>query len=343
MAWNIENIPHLTGYTVEWAEPGNYYLSKRDRVFHSDDLGQPLKEIARIDAPLWQRAAGTFRLGQRLLRFMVYNIVPLANGDLFVTFGKTVGIIRNGRYFELPGLLRPCRVLRGGCAMDQNGDLYFGEYLANTDRGPIRIYRYPANGDRIEVAYTFQAGSVRHIHGLYLDKYTNSIYCLTGDAERECRIVKSSDGFASIETVGEGDESWRAVSVLFDAGHIYYGTDAEYEANQIFRFDRRTFQREKLGEVSGTVFYSKLIGADLFFTTTAENAPSQKENVAGIWTVGRDATVRNIAEFEKDIWHGGLFMFGTIHFPFENRFDDRLYFSLVGVKGDDETFCLRRI
>jgi hypothetical protein len=43
---------------------------------------------------------------------------------------------------------------------------------------------------------------------------------LTGDAGSECRIMRTEDGFASVETVGEGDETWRAVSVLFDENKL---------------------------------------------------------------------------------------------------------------------------
>ena len=342
MLWKVESIPELAGYTIEWAEPNNYYLSRKDVIFHSEDLKTPFRRISRIDNPFWQRAASMIRPGQRLLRFLVYNLLPLANGDIFVTFGKKVGLIRNGRYIELPGLARPCRVLRAGCAVDAEGDVYFGEYLDNADRGPMRIYRLPANGDRLEIAHTFPSGAIRHVHGMYFDELSGSVYCLTGDAGAECRIMRSSDGFRSIDIIGEGAESWRAVSLLFDTDSIYYGTDAEFEANRVFRLDRKTARRDQLGKVSGTVFYSKKIGSDLFFTTTAENAPSQTENVAALWNVDQEGNFTQVAKFEKDRWPGGLLMFGTIHFPFVNRFDDRLFFSLVGVEGDDQTFRLIR-
>src|SRR5688500_15416846 len=162
MTWKVEPIPELRGYTVEWAEDGNYYLSRRNFLFHSPDLKPPFNKIATIGAPSWKQAASSFRLAQRLLRFMVTNVVPLANGELFVTFDKSVGIIRDGKYVELAGLERPCRVLRSACAVDQNGDIYFGEYLANDERGEMRVYRYSPGSDALEVAYTFPAGSIKH-------------------------------------------------------------------------------------------------------------------------------------------------------------------------------------
>jgi hypothetical protein len=340
MTWHAREIPELRGYTVEWAEQGSYILSRQNRLFLSPDLRPPFSPLTKIDAPAWRKVAAKFRLGQRLLRFMVTNVLPLANGDLFVTFDRAVGIVRRGRYTPLPGLVRPCRVLRGAAAVDGSGDVFFGEYLANAEHGEMRVYRFDAAAGRLEPVHVFAPGTIRHVHGLYHDPATNAIYCLTGDNAAECRMLRSTDGCRSFETVGAGDESWRAVSMLFDDDSIYYGTDAEFRENQIYQLDRQTSERSVMGEVSGTVFYSKRMGDDLFFTTTAEAAPSQKENVAAVWHIGPHGTLTEVARFAKDRWHKGLFMFGTIHFPNMARGHDRLFFHLVGVEGDNRTFEL---
>lgn len=337
MNWTLEEIPKLRGYCVEWAEPGKYYLSRRNEILHSENLEAPFKKIAIVAAPSWKTLASNFRLPQRLLRFMVTNVVPLGNGDLFVTFDKSVGIIRNGEYKHLLGLKRPCRVLRGACALDDKGSIFFGEYLANTERGPMRVYRYRTGDDAVKVVHTFPPGSIRHVHGLYYDRHTESVFCLTGDDERECQMLATSDEFATVQTIGSGDETWRAVSMLFSEDSIFYGTDAEFRENNIFRLERTTGERHDLGTVNGTVFYSIQIAGDLFFTTTAENAPSQVKNAAGLWKVSNDEC-RQLASFKKDVWPTALFQFGTIHFPYANKLTNELYFQLVAVKGDSHTF-----
>lgn len=342
MRWTIEPAPELNGYTVEWAADTSYYLSRRNILYHSSGLKPPFKKIATINAPGWKQIISNIRPAQRLLRFMVTNVVPLDNGDIFVTFDKSVGVIRNGRFEHLEGLARPCRVLRSACAIDNNGDIYFGEYLANDERGPMRIYKYRPGSNELEVPYFFRANSIKHIHGIYFDKFTDSLVCLTGDEESECRMLRTTDGFATMQTIGEGDETWRAVSILFDSRAMFYGMDAEFRSNHIYRMDRETGERKSLGEVTGTVFYSKQIGDDLFFATTAENAQSQTENVAALWNITPNGELREIAKFPKDGWHGTLFMFGTIHFPYGPPNDDHLYFSLVGVRGDNQTFRITK-
>lgn len=342
MQWHISEIPGLRGFNVEWAERGRCYLSRRDVVYRSTGLLPPFEPMVRIPAPGWRRAASHLRLAQRLLRFHVTNVLPLPNGDLFVTFDRMAGLVRDGILRPLAGLRRPCRVLRSACAIDAGGHVYFGEYLANDDRGPMNIYRLPCGGDAVEVVHTFPAGSVRHVHGIYRDDHADALYCLTGDTPAESMILRTRDAFASLETVGQGDETWRAVSLLATPRALYYGSDAEARTNHIYRIDRQSGERRSLGDVNGTVFYSKVVGTDLFFATTAENAPSQTENVAALWCVDQDDALTRVATFAKDRWHGTLFQFGTIQFPGGHGIEDHLMIHVVGVDGDNRCFRVER-
>jgi hypothetical protein len=342
VTWTIEAIPELRGYTVEWAGDGNIFLSRRNVLYQSRDLKPPFAKVAMIPAPAWKQMVSGVRLGQRLLRFMVTNVVPLSNGELFVTFDRSVGVVRNGRYVDLAGLARPCRVLRSACAIDHHGDIYFGEYVMNEQRTPIRVYRYRPGSEALDTVHTFPAGSIKHVHGIYFDKFAGALYCLTGDDERECRMLRTKDGFATLHTVGEGDETWRAVSMLFDETAMFYGMDAEFRSNHIYKLDRQTGMRTSLAEVNGTVYYSKRVGHDLFFTTTAENGSDLRARSAAIWNVSADGQCIEVAKFQKDVWHGTLFKFGTIHFPYGSTHNDGLYFSVLGVREDNQTFCLRR-
>ncbi len=340
MAWEVKAIPELNGYTVEWAEPNNYYLSRKNMIFHTNDLTKPFEKIAKIDAPFWRETTSNIRLAQRLLRFSITNILLLGENEIFISFDKSVGVIRNGEYKTLSGLKRPCRIMRSACAVDKNGKVYFGEYLANKERVEMHIYQFEKGTDVIEPVYTFPANSIKHIHGLYYDEYSDSMFCLTGDRAEECQILRSTDGCQTFNIIGQGDESWRAMSILFDKDYFYYGTDAEFLDNYIYQVNRKTLERKRLGEVNGTVFYSKKMGNELFFTTTAENSPSQKENAAAIWHLSENLDLKKIVSFEKDRWHSTLFQFGTIHFPILQNIESELYFYLVGVKGDNCTYRL---
>jgi hypothetical protein len=341
MNWTVEETRLPRGSVVEWAEPGKFILSRNDQLFVCGDPHSAWRSIAKAPASQIRSLTARFRPFQRLLRFMFYNVIPLADGSIFFTFDKSVGIVRNGSATVLAGLERPARVLRSGCAVDPSGDVYFGEYIANDRREALNIYRFSPGSDHVETAAALPPGFARHIHGIYFDEFDKRLVALTGDLPHESRFVISSDGFSSYEVLYEGDESYRAVSILFDKDAIYYGTDAEHRANVIYRIDRSTGRRTALGEVNGTVFYSKRFAGHFIFATTAENAPSQQRNAAELWATDGSGPPKCLASFPKDAWPGGLFMFGTIHFPFLNDLEDRLYFSLVGVRGDGKTYVLR--
>jgi len=238
--------------------------------------------------------------------------------------------------------MSPVPCLAGRLCIGQCGERFFGEYLANNERGGMRVYKYSPGSDRLESIYTFPPNSIKHIHGIYFDPFTNSLFCLTGDDDKECRITQTFDEFRTLETVGEGDETWRAVSLLFSAESLLYGMDAEFRDNHILQFDRKSKEQRRLGQVSGPVYFSKQFSGEMFFTTTAENAPSQKENVAAIWNVNAQGECQEIAKFPKDRWHRVLFMFGTIHFPYINTVEDGLYFYVVGAKGDGRSYRIHR-
>lgn len=342
MNWSVVEIPELRGYVVAWSEPGNYLLSRRNLIYRSADLKPPFTPIAEFPASALRKAVGFSRLGQRLIRFSCNVVMPLANGEIFVSFDLEIGVIRDGSVTRLAGLKRPCRILRSGAAADHDGRVYFGEYFGNPGKEAVYIYRYTPGDDRVEVVHTFAPGEARHVHGIYRDSFDDSLVCLTGDADIECRMLRTRDGFATIETIGSGDESWRSVSALFTDDAIYYGTDAEYRTNSIYRLDRATGDREELGKVSGTVFYSSLFGGGKFFATTAENAPSQVENVAGIWCVGEDDSLVPIGSYPKDRWHTTLFGFGTIFLPHTSSPLTRLFLSIYATQDDAKTFEIVR-
>lgn len=347
MTWSVDAVPSLNGYTVEWIEPGRVLLSKRNKLYSAASPTAERKLVGQVDGVAWKNIASQFRLGQRVARFMVYNAVPLADGTIFVTFDKQQGIISEGKYQPLQGVMRPFRVLRRACAMGKDGAIYFGEYLDNPERGAMNVYRHVPGTNRAEIAYTFEAGQVRHIHGVYADPHSDTLWCVTGDGATESRVTRTFDSFRTLETVGTGDESWRTVSLLFTEDAIYYASDAEFHENHVYRLDRRTGERTMVGEIDGPVYYSHAVGKDLFFAVTAELCPSQKEPVASLWHVSSDGQMKRVYSVQKDLvqkkkW-ADIFMPGTMHFPAGPGNDGETFFHGVGLSGiDNRTLRLYR-
>ncbi|MFQ5685029.1 MAG: hypothetical protein ACE5GV_00060 [Candidatus Scalindua sp.] len=335
MSWSIKELDEVKGFTVEWGDSEIYILSRLNKLYVSKNLERPFKHMYTFRTSGILSLLSHLRILQRFFRFMFYNVIKLPTGGIFVTFQKQAGLYKEGKFHPVKGMDRPSRFLRGACAVDQAGGVYLGEYLSNPDRGPVKIYYLPPDSIQLEVVYEFQSHMIRHIHGLFYDQYEDCIWCTSGDMEKECKILKTNDSFVTVELVGEGDETWRTVSVLFTEDGIYYGMDGQFCQNYIYRIDRKTKERTQLSKVDGPVYYSKKIDGRLFFGVTAEGCPSQSENVASLWCVSHDGQVERVIGYGKDFLPNRVFMPGTIHFTLGPERDNKLLLYCLGLKGVD--------
>jgi hypothetical protein len=343
--WQATAEPALRGACVEWLEPGYCLLSRRNQLFEARDPLAAPRKLAEFPAPALRRIGSRLGLLRRFLRFYFYNTLRLADGSFFVSFHKSLAVLRDGCCTPLAGLRRPCKILRGGCALAGDGNVYFGEYILNDARDcEVHLYRHVPGSGCVDVIRTLPVGFTRHIHGIFWNPHEQALWALMGDRGHECRVLRSRDGLASFETVGEGDESWRTVSCLFRRDATYYATDAQFEANHIFRLDRVSGRRDALGEIDGPVYYAHAVGDDLFFASSAELCPSQRgRRTASLWHVDAADNCRRVATFEKDVWPVLLFLAGSISFPRGPGLAGETYFSTTALRGaDGATFRLRR-
>lgn len=332
---------YLMGCTVEWGDANGFILSKGADLFTATKLDGHLNITLLATLPLGvvSKMALRIRPAQRLLRQFYYNVLRLPTGDILTVFDKKVTLLREGRWVPVTGFYRPARFLRGSCAVDVRGGVYMGEYFANPERKSVRIYYLAPGSTRVESVYEFKAGSVRHVHGIYIDPHDHSLWCTTGDVNRECSIQRTTDGFRTLDVIGSGDETWRAVGLSITERYVFYGTDAEFRENCIFCLDKRTGKRITLGAVDGPVYYTTEVGGYHFFGVSAEGASSQYENVASLWCVDPADSLRKILSYKKD-WFPMLFMYGSLHFMLKSTLteknDQHTYIYFHGLAGVDQ-------
>jgi hypothetical protein len=159
------------------------------------------------------------------------------------------------------------------------------------------------------------------------------------DLEHECRVPRTADRLKTLEVIGQGDETWRTVSMVFKPDAVYYGMDEEFRQNHLYKIDRSTLERKQLANVDGPVYYSTQTRSHPFFGVTAEGCPSQVETCASLWAIDSGDDVSRIESFEKDAFPN-LFMPGTIHFPLSSGTPESLYCYFLGLKGMDEKLCV---
>lgn len=347
---SLREIPWLTLYGVGYHTDDHLIVHRRNRIYKTIGKGEPLVEIGRIPLTFLESILILFRLGQRFKRLVFYNIFPVSGNCYFVNFANRIGYIENGTYTEINGIINPCKILNNGAAVDDNGDVYFGEYFLNNEREKqVHIYKFNVAGKKIEIVHVFPSGVVRHVHGIYKDHYTGYIYIATGDRDHECSIFYTKDLFATLQTLGTGDETWRTVSILFTPTHIYYGMDAEFIQNRVFSIEKKTGIRIEMGQISGPVYYSAMLNEHPVFIVVAELCPSQQDSSVSVIGIRNGKTVV-LFTFAKDFrvtktitrFLGMLFLPGNFHLSFHNsKSINKLFlYGIALAKADGKNFVI---
>ncbi len=72
-----------------------------------------------------------------------------------------------------------------------SGNIYWGEYFDNRERAEVHIYVSTDRGRTWQIAYTFPAGSIRHVHNIVYDRWGDCLWILTGDEGAECKVLRA--------------------------------------------------------------------------------------------------------------------------------------------------------
>lgn len=193
------------------------------------------------------------------------TLAELPNGDLVVLFDRVYWYSpqHHARFAEpllQDGIEPPLAMpLRGGLAVHPlSGNAYFGEYL-NGHQRDIRVARVDVASRRVEVCWTFARSDIKHVHAIHYDRFRNRLWLCTGDRDHESAFWFTDDEFQTVHRFAGGDQTWRAIALLFDEAGMEWGMDAGQDAsadaiNRIFRYDFCTRARSELAIVGNPVY-----------------------------------------------------------------------------------------
>lgn len=180
----------------------------------------------------------------------------------------------------------------------KDGAIMYGEYWRNWEKDSANLYLSDDGGRTWEVAYTFGAGQIRHVHGVQQDPYADRVWVCTGDWEQECLIAWSPDKGKTLEIVGRGGERhqmWRTCQLAFAEDAVFWGGDTGDEDAGIYRWDRKSGQVSKLAYVPGCILYAtRLADGTVVMTTDREDADNEADDKTRLWVVPDGKTVRSI-------------------------------------------------
>ena len=277
-----------------------------------------------------------YALTRRFFRAEITGLYTLANGDRIAVAKKGLFLQWKGyktfeKCFSIPRGSKPLNL-----CFAPSGNIYFGEYFQNMEKQAVNIYCSKDNAQTWNIAYTFEAGNINHIHGLFFDKYTDRIWVATGDRENECIIGYTEDEFKTFKEVFRGGQEYRTCQLFFYNDFIVFGTDTQYEQNVIKKFDRETLEITELQKVQGSVIKGGQVGDVAFISTTVEPSKVNKDKYAHLWVTKDGLHWEERYKAKKDCWPS-IFQFGTFEFPQYYGIDklERLYFSGRALKGLD--------
>jgi hypothetical protein len=291
------------------------YVSRKYNIFSSDDWGKTWQLDCRVPPRGWKSLVARTGLAERLLRYYIGAFKVLDDGS-------RVAVARDGLYRAEPGETRMERVFtitRGSrplniCADGQR--VIFGEYGDCFKNLEVFIYISEDGGRTFHVGYTFPLGSIRHIHNVMVDPYSDHYWVFVGDHGDQPGIGALSKDLKSIDWLLRGIPESRVVSVILKPDYMLYGTDADNERNFIIHLDKKTAKISKLLEVEGSSLFSTSFGPVMAISTNVEPNPSCLSKECSIY-ISRDGdSWQRILPHRKDWYHNALFQYGTLVLPY---------------------------
>ena len=304
-------------------------LSRGNKLFESKDNGITWKKIIEIPLDLKCKILNSNELLSRLMRQGVHCVEMLGENIVFAAYGQIYCYL-----VKEQKLNTPYKIARGTRPLVlcnyKNHTLYFGEYFSNKERSGVEIF---ASSDGCKWDSVYRFSGIRHIHGVFSDPYSDSIWITTGDNDRECGIFVTNDQFKTVTKVDGGSQQLRAIQLLFTDIYIYFGTDTPDEINHIYRLDKKTGSIHRIQKVDSSVFWGCKVGDYLFFSTTVEHSNINLIKYAQIWRSSKGEIFERIDSFKKDIWNLRLFQYGQVFFPAGPGGSRYLWFTPFAVSG----------
>ncbi len=230
------------------------------------------------------------------------------------------------------GILRGTRPLH--ITAEPTGELVWGEYFDNRERSEVHIYGSTDHGEHWDVAYTFPKGTIRHVHNIVHDPWENCYWVLTGDNGPECRILRASLDFRSVEPVLAGSQQARSAALIPTRDAIYFSSDTPFETNHVHRLDRSGNVLE-VAALSGSSIYGCQVAGTLFFSTMVEPSEINPERHVCIYGSSDGVNWPRLLQWKKDDWPMRLFQYGNAFLPDGESDFGLLALTTIAVRGAD--------
>jgi hypothetical protein len=339
LAWDGDVLYGCRGYQIVRL---NARLHFRPQIGESE----PWEVIARFRPVWWRNFTSRIALSYRLMRDGFHALAILGSPLEGQTKDQTmVGAVPGALVTRTPGsdefhvthqVHRGTRPLHVTAV--PSGRIYWGEYFDNRERAEVHIYVSTDRGRTWQVAYTFPAGSIRHVHNIVYDRWGDCLWILTGDEGTECKVLCASCDLLSVERTVEvvlaGNQQARAVAAIPRQEGLYLSTDTPSERNHVYRMDR-TGNVEQVADLASSSIFGCEVGEAILFSTMIE--PSAVNTGREVQIAGsRDGTNWQVlARWKKDNLPMRYFQYGNAFLPDGENSTRYLAATTIAVETDD--------
>jgi hypothetical protein len=328
LAWQNDVLFASDGYSLSCA--------------HASSLPLHWQSIGCFRPALWRNLGAKFRLSTRLFGEGFHALALLSQGHLVAAVpGAIISMAPGETEFRVSHpIQRGTRPLH--ITATPQGRFYWGEYFNNPRRDEVHIYVSEDCGFTWEIGYTFPEGAIRHVHNIVFDEFENCLWILTGDEGEECRILRASHDFRSVDVALSGNQQARAVALVPMRDAVYFATDTPSESNHIYRLGRNG-SLSSVAQISSSSVSGCRVGHSLFFSTMVEPTKMNPGRRVKVYRSSGGTQWEEFLHWEKDFWPMKFFQYGNAFFPTGNNSTGLLALSTVAVAGADLQTALWRI
>lgn len=305
----------------------NFEIRSRGNIVYT--AGKPI-----VNLPGLMLSLTWLPLLQRLFREKIHQVLNVENKLVILTKGFIRVYSLAGEWLAEFVVERGSRPLRHGIECVGNTIIY-GDYWANTKCEPVNLYRIDLVSFKQEVISVFE--HVRHIHCTQIDARDNRyVFVCTGDKDRESGIYRVELASGTYETIAEGSQCYRIVSLIQDGDVLFWGSDSPDIQNNIYRFDLRSRgAAQPIIAIEGPAYYSVVSADHDFYIATA--VEDRRRHKAVIYrSTDSGLNWKLYRSFKKDIWSEKWFGYGIVEFPRGHEYAHSLRYNLCGLKEMNE-------
>lgn len=330
-------IPNLRIHTII---SGSLVASCGYKIYKSEDGGETWKFCNKLPVQCYKQFLSKNRMVSRLSRMGISQIKQIFEDKLLICCDRNMFLSDlSFSYFKRVNIpIRFFQLLdRSICVTPEY--IYYGEYFPNFRRKEVNIFR-SKDGLDWEIIHSFPESSIRHVHLVQYDLFSNKIWFSTGDDDHECILGFTDLDFSNMTIIGRNNQKWRTLELVFSEDCVFWATETPLDQSVLLSYNRKSKNVEKIFDFDGPIYNLKKLDKGFILATAAEGLKGEWDNRAHLWYSCNLYDWIDCISYEKDIFPRP-FGFGRLLLC--DNMKEKILFSGLGLKEIDNKLLVCKI